>query len=85
MIRSRIKVYKRDKRLKISKDTTIKVTDTSHTTNLKPNVIKQATKEGRREMLHKQVGIDEANIVSTIVLHQQREEGNGHIKLVSNH
>ena len=65
MIRSRIKVYKRDKRLKISKDTTIKVTDTSHTTNLKPNVIKQATKEREKEILHKQVGVDEADIVST--------------------
>ena len=58
------KTYKRDKLLKIPKDT-IKVTDTSHTTNLKPNIIKQATKERKREILHKQVGVDEANIVST--------------------
>ena len=59
------KTYKRDKLLKIPKDTTIKVTDTSHTTNLKPNVIKQATKEREKEILHKQVGVDEADIVST--------------------
>ena len=54
------KVYKRDKLLKIPKDN-IKITHES----VKPNVIKQATKERKREILHKQMGIDEANIVST--------------------
>ena len=56
------KVYKRDKLLVIPKNT-IKITDSSHT--VKPNVIKQATKERKREIFHKQEGIDEANIVST--------------------
>ena len=56
------KVYKRNKLLKIPKDT-IKITDTSDT--VKPNVIKQATKEKKREILHKQVGVDEANILTT--------------------
>ena len=54
------KVYKRDKLLKIPKDT-IKIT---HET-VKPNVIKQATKERKQEILHKQVGVDAANIVNT--------------------
>ena len=56
------KVYKRDKLLRIPKDT-IKVNDTSHT--VKPNVIKEATKERKREILHKQVGVDETNIVTS--------------------
>ena len=46
--------------LKISTDT-IKIT---HTT-AKPNVIKVATKERKHEVLHKQVGVDEANIVTS--------------------
>ena len=53
------KVYKRDQNLKFPKDT-IKIT---HTT-VKPNVIKVATKERKREVLHKQVGVDEENIVT---------------------
>ena len=62
--------HKRDKLLKIPKDT-IKITDTSHTT--KPNVIKQATKEKKREILHKQVGVDEANIVNTKRANKKRD------------
>ena len=46
--------------LKIPNDT-IKIT---HTT-VKPNVIKVATKERKREVLHKQVGVDETNIVTS--------------------
>ena len=64
------KTYKRDKLLKIPKDT-IKITDTSH--NTKPNVIKQATKERKREILHKQVGVDEANIVNTKRANKKRD------------
>ena len=55
-------VYKRDKLLKILKDT-IKITDKPE--SVKPNVIKQATKERKLEILHKQVRVDEANIVTT--------------------
>jgi hypothetical protein len=50
------KAYKRDKLLKIPKDT-IKITDSSHA--VKPNVIKQATKERKNEISHKQEGIGE--------------------------
>ena len=54
------KLYKCDKLLRIPKDT-IKITHES----VKPNVIKQATKERKREILHKQVGVEEANIVTS--------------------
>ena len=53
-------VYKRGKFLKISKNT-IKIT---HST-VKSNEMKEAIKERKREVLHKQVGVDEVNIVST--------------------
>ena len=62
------KVYKRDKLLKIPKDT-IKITDTSHT---QPNVIKQATKERKRDIFHKQEGIEEKNIIT----HKRRGKTN---------
>ena len=55
------KTYKRDKLLKIPKDTTIKVTDTSHTT--KPNVIKQATKQHKQHLILKADDIKEENII----------------------
>jgi hypothetical protein len=60
------KVYKRDKLLNIPKDT-IKITDSSH--KVKPNVIKQATKERKIEIFHKQEGIEEKNII----LHKRRD------------
>jgi len=54
------KTYKRDKLLKIPKDT-IKITDTSHTT--KPNVIKQATKQHKQHLILKADDIKEENII----------------------
>ena len=62
------KVYKRDKLLRIPKDT-IKITQEI----VKPNVIKQATKEKKREILHKQVGVDEANMISNKRQSKKRE------------
>jgi hypothetical protein len=60
------KTYKRDKLLRIPKDT-IKITDSSN--KVKPNVIKQATKERKIEIFHKQEGIEEKNII----LHKRRD------------
>ena len=54
------KTYKRNKVLKIPKDT-IKITDTSHTT--KPNVIKQATKQHKQHLTLKADDIKEENII----------------------
>ena len=56
------KAYKRDKLLKIPKDT-IKITDSSH--NVKPNVIKQATKERKQHLTLKAEDINSDNIQST--------------------
>jgi hypothetical protein len=53
------KVYKRDKLLKIPKDT-IKITDTSHT--VKPNVIKQATQQHKQHLTLKAEDIKADNI-----------------------
>ena len=61
------KTYKRDKLLNIPKDT-IKITDSSHA--VKPNVIKQATKERKIEIFHKQEGIEEKNIIP----HKRRDK-----------
>ena len=36
-------------------------------------VIKQATKERKHEILHKQVGVDEANIVTTKRANKKRD------------
>ena len=51
------KTYKRDKLLKIPKDT-IKITDTT-----KPNVIKQATKQHKQHLILKADDIKEENII----------------------
>ena len=53
------KVYKRDKLLKIPKDT-IKITDSSHT--VKPNVIKQATQQHKQHLILKAEDIKADNI-----------------------
>ncbi len=53
------KAYKRDKLLKIPKNT-IKNTDSSHT--VKPNVVKIATKERKIEIFHKHKGIEEKKL-----------------------
>jgi hypothetical protein len=53
----RDKTYKRDKLLKIPKDT-IKITDTT-----KPNVIKQATKQHKQHLILKADDIKEENII----------------------
>jgi hypothetical protein len=56
------KTYKRDKLLKIPKDT-IKITDSSHA--VKPNVIKQATKQHKQHLTLKAEDIKADNIQST--------------------
>ena len=53
------KTYKRDKLLKIPKDT-IKITDSTHTT--KPNVIKQATKQHKQHLILKADDIKEETL-----------------------
>jgi hypothetical protein len=56
------KTYKRDKLLKIPKDT-IKITDSSQA--VKPNVIKQATKQHKQHLTLKAEDIKADNIQST--------------------
>ena len=56
------KTYKRDKLLKIPKDT-IKITDSSHT--VKPNVIKVATKQHKQHLTLKAEDINADNIQTT--------------------
>ena len=62
-----VKVYKQDKLLKTSNGT-IKIIDES----VKPNLTMQANKKRKLEILHNQVGVDEAHIVT---INREQEAG----------